>query len=139
MLPCIWGVAIALRDGGLVAPAIRDCRSIPVEEVMVRLFDLVNRARAGRLRGSETSSPTITVTNLGEQGAEVGYGIVIPPQVALVCFGRIALRPWVVGADVAVRSIVHVTLSADHRVSDGHRGGQFLKSIDHHLQNPENL
>lgn len=133
------GVAIALRGGGLVAPAIHDVASLSLSEVMARLRDLVVRARAGRLRSSELSDPTITVTNLGEQGVTSVFGVIYPPQVALVGFGRINQRPWVVDGRVEPRAIVVASLSADHRASVGHRGGVFLSEIGRVLQAPEHL
>ena len=101
--------------------------------------DLVKRARAGSLRSSELSDPTITVTSLGEQGVDTVYGVIYPPQVALVGFGKIVQRPWVVDGAVVARPVVTATLSADHRVSDGHRGGLFLATIDRLLQEPTQL
>jgi pyruvate dehydrogenase E2 component (dihydrolipoyllysine-residue acetyltransferase) len=99
----------------------------------------VTRARAGALRSSELADPTITVTNLGDQGVESTFGIIYPPQVALVGFGRIASRPWVVGDRIEARPLVTATLSADHRATDGHRGGRFLTAVDKWLQTPEKL
>jgi pyruvate dehydrogenase E2 component (dihydrolipoamide acetyltransferase) len=101
--------------------------------------DLVQRARSGGLRSSELSDATITVTSLGEQGVETVLGIVYPPQVAIVGFGRIAERPWVVDGAVVPRPLVTATLSADHRVSDGHRGGLFLAAVERLLQAPDRL
>ncbi len=89
------GVAISLRQGGLIAPGIRDVQDLPVGALMAKLADLVKRARAGSLRSSEFSDPTITVTNLGDLGVESTFAVIYPPQVAIVGFGRIALRPWV--------------------------------------------
>jgi pyruvate dehydrogenase E2 component (dihydrolipoamide acetyltransferase) len=106
---------------------------------MQALRDLVQRARAGGLRSSELGDPTVTVTNLGDQGVQTVFGIVYPPQVAIVGVGRIGLRPWVVDGAVVPRSLVDITLSADHRVSDGHRGGLFLAALDRVLQAPEAL
>jgi pyruvate dehydrogenase E2 component (dihydrolipoamide acetyltransferase) len=133
------GVAISLRGGGLVAPAIHDVDRLPLGELMRALRDLVQRARTGGLRSSELSDPTLTVTSLGEQGVETVFGIVYPPQVAIVGFGRIAERPWVVDGAVVARPLVTVALSADHRVSDGHRGGLFLVALERLLQAPERL
>jgi pyruvate dehydrogenase E2 component (dihydrolipoamide acetyltransferase) len=101
--------------------------------------DLVKRVRAGGLRSSELSDPTITITSLGEQGVEAVFGIIYPPQVALVGFGKVVERPWVVDGNVVVRPLVTASLSADHRVSDGHRGGLFLAAVDRLLQQPEKL
>jgi pyruvate dehydrogenase E2 component (dihydrolipoamide acetyltransferase) len=133
------GVAISLRQGGLIAPAIHDADERSLGELMSALRDLVSRARAGRLRGSEMSDPTITVTNLGDQGVETVYGVIYPPQVALVGFGRVTERPWAAGGMVGARPVVTATLAADHRASDGHRGGLFLAAIDRLLQQPEAL
>jgi pyruvate dehydrogenase E2 component (dihydrolipoamide acetyltransferase) len=133
------GVAISLRGGGVIAPAIHDAAGIGLDELMVALRDLVTRARVGRLRSSEMSDPTITVTNLGDLGVDQVFGVIYPPQVALVGFGKVAERPWAEGGLLGARPTVTATLAADHRVSDGHRGGLFLSTIDHLLQAPEDL
>ena len=91
------------------------------------------------LRSSEVSDPTITVTNLGEQGVSTVYGVIYPPQVALVGFGAMVERPWAVDGLIGVRPIITATLSADHRASDGHRGGLFLAAVNRLLQEPEKL
>ena len=133
------GVAISLRGGGVIAPAIHDAAGLGLDELMVALRDLVTRARVGRLRSSEMSDPTITVTNLGDLGVDQVFGVIYPPQVALVGFGKVAERPWAEGGLLGARPTVTATLAADHRVSDGHRGGLFLSTIDHLLQAPEDL
>jgi pyruvate dehydrogenase E2 component (dihydrolipoamide acetyltransferase) len=133
------GVAIALRQGGLIAPALHDTDQVTLDELMQRMRDLVNRTRAGSLRSSEMSDPTITVTSLGEQGVEAVYGVIYPPQVAMVGVGKIVERPWCVDGQVDPRRVVSMTLSADHRVSDGHRGGIFLAAVDRLLQEPGKL
>ncbi|NEX62365.1 dihydrolipoamide acetyltransferase family protein [Noviherbaspirillum galbum] len=133
------GVAIALRQGGLVAPAIHDVASKPLDRLMEELTDLVKRTRAGSLRSSEMSDPTITVTNLGEQGVETVHGVIYPPQVALVGFGRIAQRPWARDDALCVMPVTTATLAADHRVSDGHYGALFLAELRDRLQQPEQL
>jgi pyruvate dehydrogenase E2 component (dihydrolipoamide acetyltransferase) len=133
------GVAIALRDGSLVTPAILDAASKPLPALMASLRDLVERARAGKLRASEMSSATITVTNLGDTGVDTVHGVIYPPQVALVGFGRVSERPWAEQGMLAVRSVVTATLAADHRVSNGHAGGRFLNAVARNLMNPEKL
>ncbi len=130
------GVAISLRRGGLVAPAIHDVDNKTVGEVMTALQDLTRRARAGTLRASELSDPTITLTVLGDQGAEAVHGVIYPPQVALVGVGRIVLRPLCVDGQVVARPSAHVTLSADHRASDGHDGSRFLLELQRYLEHP---
>ncbi len=133
------GAAISLRGGGLVAPALHDTDRQSLDELMRNFRDLVKRARAGTLRSSELSDPTITVTSLGEQGVETVFGVIYPPQVALVGFGKVVERPWVAQGQVVARPVVTATLSADHRVTDGHRGGLFLAAVDRLLQEPSRL
>jgi pyruvate dehydrogenase E2 component (dihydrolipoamide acetyltransferase) len=133
------GVAIAIRGGGLAAPALHDADQLPLDALMSGLRDLVQRTRAGRIRGSEMSDPTITVTSLGERGVDAVYGIIYPPQVAIVGFGKVATRPWVIDGAIGPRSIVTMTLAADHRVSDGHAGALFLAEIGKLLEEPDKL
>lgn len=133
------GVAISLRQGGLIAPALLDTDSKPLPQIMQELMDLTKRCRAGSLRSSELSEPTITVTNLGDQGTTEVFGVIYPPQVALVGFGRISERPWAENGGLKVMPAVTASLSADHRVSDGHRGALFLSELGEALQHPEEL
>lgn len=127
------GVAISLRGGGIVAPAIHDADRLSTVELMARLRDLVERARARRLRRAELADPTITVTNLGEQGVDLVHGVIHPPQVALVGVGRVLERPWAVDGMLGVRPLVRVTLAADHRATDGFVGSRFLTEVDRQL------
>lgn len=133
------GVAVSLRQGGLIAPAIHDVDTKSIADVQAVLRDLVARARSGRLRSSEMSDPTLTVTNLGDQGVLSVFGVIYPPQVALVGFGKIVERPWAEDGMIGVRPIIAATLAADHRVSDGHRGAVFLSTVALLLQEPEKL
>lgn len=133
------GTAVAIRGGGLVAPAIHHTDRSSVDDVMASLRDVVARARSGRLRSSELADPTITVTSLGERGVEGVFGVIYPPQVAIVGFGKPVERPWAVDGRIALCSVMTATLAADHRVSDGHRGALFLAEIDHLLQEPGSL
>ena len=133
------GVAVALRGGGLVAPALHDADTLPLDALMARLADLLARARANQLRGAEMTDATITVTSLGELGVDTVLGVINPPQVALVGLGRVATRPCVVDGQVVAARVVHATLAADHRVSDGMRGARFLAELDRLLQSPEAL
>ncbi|MEV5845356.1 dihydrolipoamide acetyltransferase family protein [Streptomyces sp. NPDC051985] len=133
------GVAVSLRKGGLLAPVIHDADTLQTDALMDRLRDLVERARRGRLRGSEMSGATLTVTNLGDQGVESVYGVIHPPQVALVGFGAVVERPWAAGGMLGVRPVVTATLAADHRASDGAVGARYLTAVDRLLQNPEEL
>jgi pyruvate dehydrogenase E2 component (dihydrolipoamide acetyltransferase) len=133
------GVAISLRRGGLVAPAIHDLDKMTVGDVMQALSDVTLRARESRLRASELSDPTITVTSLGERGVETVFAVIHPPQVAMVGFGTTLERPWAIDGLLGVRPIVMASLAADHRVSDGHRGARFLAALVDLLQHPETL
>lgn len=133
------GVAISLRGGGLVAPAIHDVNEKKLDELMRDLTDLVARARAGSLRSSEMSDPTITLTNLGDKGVDAVFGVIYPPQVAIVGFGKAAQRVVVVDGGIRVATTVQSSLAADHRASDGARGALFLAEINRLLQQPEEL
>jgi pyruvate dehydrogenase E2 component (dihydrolipoamide acetyltransferase) len=133
------GVAVALRKGGIVAPAIHDADTLPVDALMDRLRDVVARARAGRLQRAEMADPTITVTNLGDLGVESVFGVIYPPQVAMVGLGRLREEPWAHAGMLGIRAVVTATLSADHRVSDGLRGARYLARLEELLQKPEEL
>jgi pyruvate dehydrogenase E2 component (dihydrolipoamide acetyltransferase) len=133
------GMAISLRRGGLIAPALRDADKASLPELMAAFRELVTRARAGRLTNSEIAGGTITISSLGDQGVEEVFPVIYAPQVAMVGFGTPVERPWVVGGRVEPRWLVRATLSADHRVSDGHRGALFLDAITRLLQEPDTL
>jgi pyruvate dehydrogenase E2 component (dihydrolipoamide acetyltransferase) len=133
------GFAIALREGALIAPAVHDVDTKSLDQLRVALSDLIGRARAGRLRSSELSDATITVTNLGDLGVETLFGVIYPPQVALVGFGRIREQPWSENGMLGVRPVLVATLAADHRATDGLRGAQFLGALERCLNAPETL
>ncbi len=133
------GMAINLRSGGLVAPALHDATAGDLAALMERLKDLVARVRQGRFRARELSDPTITLTSLGDRGVAGITGVIFPPQVAIVGIGTPALRPAVIDGTIQPRRIASITLAADHRVSDGHKGAQFLRHIIKNMQHPEQL
>ncbi|MGI9357611.1 MAG: 2-oxo acid dehydrogenase subunit E2 [Rhizobiaceae bacterium] len=133
------GMAVRVRAGGLIAPALHDVDSVDLDTLMVKMRDLVNRVRGGRFRASEFADATITITSLGDRGVDRLYGIINPPQVAIVGFGATREIATVVEAKIVARPTITLTLSADHRVSDGHRGALFLRMISERLQNPEAL
>jgi len=133
------GFAIALRQGGLVTPAIHHVDLKSLDELMEALRDLISRVRAGRLRSSELTDATITVTNLGDMGVETVYGVIYPPQVALVGFGRIVEQPWAEGGMLGIRPVLTATLAGDHRATDGRRGAQFLEALNRYLQEADKL
>jgi pyruvate dehydrogenase E2 component (dihydrolipoamide acetyltransferase) len=131
--------AVALRGGGLVNPAILDVDQKNIDELAAALADLVSRTRSGRLRNSEMSEGTITVTSLGDFGVETVFGVIYPPQVALVGFGRIEERPWAVNGLLGVRPVIKATLAGDHRATDGRQGAQFLDAMSRYLLEPDQL
>ncbi|ADW17653.1 Dihydrolipoyllysine-residue acetyltransferase [Desulfobulbus propionicus DSM 2032] len=133
------GFAIALRTGGLISPAIHHVDRLSLGELMQAMADLIERTRSGRLRGSEVTDATVSVTNLGDRGIKTVFGIIYPPQVALIGFGKISERPWAENGMLGVRRCVTATLAADHRATDGHQGALFLEALNRHLQQPEAL
>lgn len=133
------GVAVSLRSGGLVVPVLRGVQDKPLDSLMPEFADLVNRARTGHLRSSEVEGATITISSLGDQGVEIVFPVIHPPQLAIVGFGSVAERVRPVDGKPAVRQIICASLAADHRASDGHRGAIFLAEIDRLLQEPEKL
>jgi pyruvate dehydrogenase E2 component (dihydrolipoamide acetyltransferase) len=133
------GVAVAMRGGGLIVPVLRNADRLDLATVMRSLHELVGRARAGRLRASDLADATATVTDLGDKSVDSVAGIIHPPQVALIGFGQIAIRPAVVNGQVVARPQVTATLTADHRVTDGHDGARLLQAIDQRLQQWENF
>lgn len=133
------GIAIHLRTGGLVAPALFDAESRTAHDLMAGLSDLVTRVRAGRFKARELTDATITMTSLGARGVDQVTGVIYPPQVAIIGVGTPRLTPSIHDGQVAARVTTNLTLAADHRVSDGHRGALFLKAIDTKLQEPDTL
>ena len=133
------GFAISLRTGGVMIPAVHNTDKKTPEELMEALNDLIPRARAMKLKSSEQSDSTITITSLGEGNTELVYGVIYPPQVALIGFGSITEQPWAEGGMLGVRPVITVTLCADHRATDGVTGSRLLTAINNHLQKPEML
>jgi pyruvate dehydrogenase E2 component (dihydrolipoamide acetyltransferase) len=133
------GFAIALRQGGLITPAIHHVDLKNMDELMEAMRDLIMRTRSGRLRSSEMTDATITVTNLGDLGVETVYGVIYPPQVALVGFGKISEQPWVEHGMIGIRPVVTATIAGDHRATDGRTGAQFLDILNRLLQEPDHL
>lgn len=133
------GFAIALRQGGLVTPAIHNTDLKSLDELMEAMRDLITRTRAGRLRGSELTDATVTLTSLGDMGVEKVYGVIYPPQVALIGFGKTMEQPWAENGMLGIRPVLTATVAGDHRASDGRTGAQLLEALDKHLQEPEAL
>jgi pyruvate dehydrogenase E2 component (dihydrolipoamide acetyltransferase) len=133
------GVAISLRGGGLIAPAIHDVDQAPLDDLMGKLTDLVARVRGGRLRSSELADATVTLSNMGDRSADALTPVIYPPQVAILGCGQIVERPWIVDGQVAVRHVLTATVAGDHRASDGLRAAQFLARFEQLLRRPEEL
>lgn len=131
------GFVVSLRTGGIMVPAIHQADANGVDEIMEVLNDLIPRARALKLRSSELSDSTITVTNIGDGSADKVFGVIYPPQVAIVGFGSISEEPYAENGMLGIRPIVHVTLAGDHRATDGLTGSRFLGALNKYLQNPE--
>jgi pyruvate dehydrogenase E2 component (dihydrolipoamide acetyltransferase) len=106
---------------------------------MASLRDLVPQARAGKLRRSDLTDATAIGTNLGDLGVESVYGVIYPPQIALVGFEKVAERPWAEDGMLDVRPVVSATLAGDHRATDGARGATFLDALARRLREPEKL
>lgn len=133
------GFVISLRTGGLVVPAIRNADRKSLDEIMETLNDLIPRARALKLRSSELSESTITLTNLGDDGADAVFGVIYPPQVAIVGFGGIREQPVAENGLIGARPLMRATLAGDHRATDGLTGSRFLAALKQLLQQPETL
>ena len=133
------GFVVALHNGGIMVPAIHQTNLKTVDEIMEALNDLIPRARAMKLRSSELSDGTITLTSLGDQGADTVFGIIYPPQVAIIGFGGILQKPFAEKGMLGIRSVVNVTLAGDHRATDGLTGSRFLNVLSENLQKPESL
>ena len=133
------GIAIALRKGGLMTPALLDAGELNLDTTMQSLSDLISKTRGGKLRSSEMTKQTITITNLGDLGVESVYGVIYPPQLAVVGLGAIIDKPWAEGDTLCVRKIMQATIAGDHRATDGRVGALFLEKLNKYLQNPKEL
>lgn len=133
------GFVVSLKSGGVMVPTISNADLKDLSQIMQALNDLIPRARAMKLRSSELSSSTITLSSLGEGGADAVYGVIYPPQVAVIGFGGIREEAWVENNMLGIRPVITATLAGDHRANDGLTGSRFLENLNTHLQNPETL
>ncbi|MEO9482472.1 MAG: dihydrolipoamide acetyltransferase family protein [Ekhidna sp.] len=133
------GFVVSLRNGGVVIPSVHHADKKSPQEIMKVLADVISRARSMRLKSSELSDSTVTITSLGERGVEIVQGVIYPPQVALIGFGGIREEPIVENKMLGIRPVITATLAADHRATDGHVGDRFLKILKENLQKPEQL
>lgn len=133
------GIAVALRPSGVVVPALLDAHTLSLDQ-MNRVFkDLVERTRSGGLKNREMTDASITITNVGDLGSDEVFGIIFPPQVALIGLGKIRKEAVSEGDTLKSIFVIDVSLSADHRVTDGLSGAKFLADIDKVLNNPQDL
>jgi pyruvate dehydrogenase E2 component (dihydrolipoamide acetyltransferase) len=133
------GFVVSLRSGGIIVPAFHQVDTKTIDEIMEMMNDIIPRARALKLRSSELSDSTITITNIGDGGADSVFGIIYPPQVAIIGFGTVSEQPYAEKGLLGIHSFISVTLAGDHRATDGLSGSRFLASLNKHLQNPESL
>ena len=133
------GIVTALREGGVIVPALHDADRLSLPDLMAALRDLLTRVRAGQLRSSDLADATTTVTNLGDLGVETVYGVIYPPQVAVIGLGRVSARAVVRENAIVAARVLNVTLAADHRVTDGMTGARFLSKLSEYLARPEAL
>ena len=121
-------IAIAVEDG-VVSGVIRDAANLGLGQIAVQRNDLSERAQAGRLRPSDISDATFTISNLGMYGIDAFSAIITPPQAAILAVGRIADRVVAINGKPDVRPMMTLTLSSDHRVVDGAKAAAFLKDL----------
>jgi pyruvate dehydrogenase E2 component (dihydrolipoamide acetyltransferase) len=123
----------------LIAPAILGCQALTIDEIGRRGRDLAARARQKTLKAEEYTAGTFTITNLGMYNVDSFAAIIVPPQVAILAVGSVMETPAVHDGHIIVARRAALTLSADHRASDGAEGALFLGEIISCLQNPEIL
>lgn len=133
------GFVVSLRNGGIIVSAIHNADLKSVDAIMEVLNDIIPRARALKLRSSELSDSMVTITNIGDGGANSIFGIIYPPQVAIISFGCISEQPVAKNGMIGIRSFLSVTLAGDHRATDGLTSSHFLVGLNNHLQNPDQL
>lgn len=129
------GIAIALPDG-LVAPAVLDCQGLAIDEIAHRARELAARARQGTLKAEEYTGATFTITNLGMFDVDSFAAIIVPPQVGILAVGSVSETPVLREGTLTTRRQMALTLSGDHRATDGAEGARFLGEIAACLQNP---
>jgi 2-oxoglutarate dehydrogenase E2 component (dihydrolipoamide succinyltransferase) len=133
------GMATALPSGNLIVPVIKNADQLNLVGLTKRVNNLADNARNGRLNADDTQGGTFTMTNVGTFGSLMGTPIINQPQVAILAVGAIKKRPVVIetphGDSIAIRHMMYLSLSYDHRIVDGSLGATFLTSIAHELEN----
>jgi 2-oxoglutarate dehydrogenase E2 component (dihydrolipoamide succinyltransferase) len=133
------GMATALPSGNLIVPIIKNADQLNLVGLTKRVNNLADAARNGRLSADDTQGGTFTMTNVGTFGSLMGTPIINQPQVAILAVGAIKKRPVVIetphGDSIAIRHMMYLSLSYDHRIVDGSLGATFLASISNELEN----
>ncbi len=129
------GIATAIDDG-LIVPVLRNADSLSISEIAAQRRDLIERAQNRKLRPADISDGTFTLSNLGMYNVDAFSAILNPPQAAILAVGRIAERVVPLNGEVAIRPMMVMTLSCDHRVVDGARAAQFLDDLANLLEQP---
>ena len=129
------GVAVALEDG-LVVPVVRNADKIGLASISEQIKNLAEKARNNQLTPSELQGGTFTLTNLGNFGVDAFTPIINPPECAILGVGRILKKPVVHNDEIAIRSMLTLSLTFDHRVVDGAPAAQFLQTVSQYIQNP---
>jgi pyruvate dehydrogenase E2 component (dihydrolipoamide acetyltransferase) len=133
-------VAIAVAtEAGLVVPVIHDADTLALPEIAARRIEIVERARGGKLRPDDVSGGTFTISNLGMYGVDSFDAIVNAPQAAILAVGRIGERVVAVDSQPAVRPVLELSVSFDHRAVDGARGAEFLQTLGDLIEEPAGL
>ncbi len=128
-------VAVAV-DGGLLTPVLRGVDRLPISSVAAQVADLAARARAGRIKQHELEGGSFSVSNLGMYGVEAFSAILNPPHSGILAVGGASQRPVVIDGELAVGTVISVTLSADHRAIDGAVAAQWMAAFTRRIENP---
>lgn len=133
------GMATALPSGNLIVPVIKNADQLNLTGLTKQVNGLANAARNGKLKPDDTNGGTFTLTNVGTFGSIMGTPIINQPQVAIMAVGAIKKRPMVIetpqGDSIAIRHMMYISLSYDHRIIDGALGSTFLNAVSKELEN----
>ena len=133
------GMATALPSGNLIVPVIKNADQLNLTGLTKQVNNLANNARTGKLKPDDTNGGTFTLTNVGTFGSIMGTPIINQPQVAIMAVGAIKKRPMVIetpqGDSIAIRHMMYISLSYDHRIIDGALGSTFLNAVSKELEN----
>jgi pyruvate dehydrogenase E2 component (dihydrolipoamide acetyltransferase) len=131
-------IAVATTDA-LVVPVVHAADRLDLAAIAARRREIVDAARAGKLRPDDVQGGSFTISNLGMYGVDAFQAIVNAPQAAILAVGRIGERPWAENGELVVRPVLTLTLSFDHRVVDGARGAEFLDTLASLVEEPAGL